>query len=113
MTPEGRASAEGERVLSLDPSSSSSSSLHHPLRSPVSPGSVTSPPATPLLREPANEMPLLSPVSQSSAARRRLARVEDFSKLSINQTGLDIMVSPPTPGQFCKEQAASIWSGLL
>ena len=46
-----------------------------------------------------NVSPLLTSAAAGALAKRKVARAEDLSKLTIKPSELDIMVSPPTPGQ--------------
>ena len=47
-----------------------------------------------------NVSPLLTSAAAGAQAKRKVARAEDLSKLTIKPSELDIMVSPPTPGKF-------------
>ena len=46
-----------------------------------------------------NVSPLLTSAAAGALAKRKVARAEDLAKLSIKPSELDIMVSPPTPGE--------------
>ena len=46
-----------------------------------------------------NVSPLLTSAAAGALAKRKVARAEDLSKLTIKPSELDIMVSPPTPGK--------------
>ena len=46
-----------------------------------------------------NVSPLLTSAAAGALAKRKVARAEDLSKLTIKPSELDIMVSPPTPGE--------------
>ena len=46
-----------------------------------------------------NVSPLLTSAAAGAQARRKVARAEDLSKLTIKPSDLDIMISPPTPGK--------------
>ena len=46
-----------------------------------------------------NVSPLLTSAAAGALAKRKVARAEDLSRLTIKPSELDIMVSPPTPGQ--------------
>ena len=48
-----------------------------------------------------NVSPLLTSAAAGALAKRKMARAEDLSKLTIKPSELDIMVSPPTPGELC------------
>ena len=43
--------------------------------------------------------PLLTSAAAGAQAKRKVARAEDLSRLTIKPSELDIMVSPPTPGE--------------
>ena len=45
--------------------------------------------------------PLLTSAAAGALAKRKVARAEDLSRLTIKPSELDIMVSPPTPGEYC------------
>ena len=46
-----------------------------------------------------NVSPLLTSAAAGALAKRKVARAEDLSRLTIKSSELDIMVSPPTPGK--------------
>lgn len=52
--------------------------------------------------------PLLTSAAAGALAKRKVARAEDLTKLTIKPSELDIMVSPPTPGKWIRLHSYNI-----